>query len=314
MADPDHDMKRGEQTTPPIAEPEPVSPIREERSIGSFDLLRRTSLVKARTTTVLITARGRYIVYPPASPPRLGELIRRQARFISEVDMGHHQTRIRGVLPCKGDAFGFPATVDLHWRVSDAETIVRDGVRDVGKALEPLILGRLRPVTRDCTVEQTERAELAANAALRRLPEVAAFGIEAMAFVRLGMDDDVRQRERLTSRVAAYRSILAAGDLNQFALRLAENPKDVADVITMLIQERDTHRHDTVDLVTRLIDSGAIERWEVDDQVRTVLQWLQDSTNRVITGTDEARRASLGTERIGSAGDRNGTGNAAEHT
>jgi hypothetical protein len=70
--------------------------------------------------------------------------------------------------------------------------------------------------------------------------------------------------------------------------------------------------------VTKLIESGAIERWEIDDQVRTVLQWLKDTTNRVITGTDEARRASLGADQLAgepAAGPQyNGTGVPADHT
>jgi hypothetical protein len=275
-----------------------VCPIADERQIGLFEFFRRISLVKPRTATVLITARGDYVVYSPDRPPTASELIRKRARFLSEVDMGHHQARIRGDLPCKGDAFGFRATVDLHWRVCDPATVVRDGVRDVRTALEPPILGRLRPITREYTVEKAEDAEKAANAELRTMPEVAAFGFDAAAFVRLGMDDAARDRVRMEKRVSAYRTIIAAGDLSQFALRLAENPKDVAEVISLLIKERDSHRHDTVDLVTKLIESGAIERWEIDDQVRTVLQWLKDTTNRVITGTDEARRASLGADQL----------------
>ena len=87
----------------------------------------------------------------------------------------------------------------------------------------------------------------------------------------------------------------------------------------MLIKERDSHRHETVGFVTKLIESGAIERWEVEDQVRTVLQWLQEATNRVITGTDETRRASLGTDRLAGFDptdvvQANGTGPAAEHS
>jgi hypothetical protein len=287
-----------------------VSPIADERPIGSFEFLRGNSLVKARTATVLITARGHYLVYTPDNPPNAGDLIRKRVKWLSEVDMGHHQARIRGDLPCQGDAFGFRATVDLHWRVRDPATVVRDGVRDVRAALEPPILGRLRPITREYTVEDSEGAERAANDALRRMPEVDAFGFDAVAFVRLGMDDAVRDRVRMKTRVDAYRSIIAAGDLSQFALRLAENPKDVAEVISLLIQERDSHRSDTVDFVTKLIDSGAIERWEIDDQIRTVLQWLRDTTNRVITGTDEARHSSLGTDQLtdGAAPRYNGAG------
>jgi hypothetical protein len=72
----------------------------------------------------------------------------------------------------------------------------------------------------------------------------------------------------------------------------------VATVIAMLVKERDRHRRDTVDFVTKLVESGSIERWQVADQVRKVLQWLQDGSNRVITGTDETRRAPLVTDEL----------------
>lgn len=311
------ERKQARRPTPEAEQAEPVvSAIADERAVGTFELLRGPSLVKARTTTVVITARGEYVPYSPDNPPTMVDLIRKRARFLSEVDMGHHQSRIRADLPGKGDVFGFPATVDLHWRVRHAVTVVRDGLRDVRTALEAPILARLRPITRDFRVEDSEGAEKAANAALGRMPEAGAFGLDAVAFVQLGMDDAVRSRVRMEVRVKTYRSIIASGDLSQFALRLAENPKDVAAVISLLVKERDTHRHDTVDFVTKLIDSGAIERWEIEDQIRTVLQWLKEMTNTVITGTDEARQSSLGADQLAAASSahRNGSTTASEHS
>jgi hypothetical protein len=295
-SDDDRQTRRSDE--PDAGVQPPFSPISEERPVGSADLLRTGSLIKARTTTVMITARGEYLPYSPQNPPTRAELLRKRVRYLSQVDMGYHLTRIRGELPCRGDAFGFPATVDLHWRVQDAIKVVQDGIHNVHTAVEPRILARLRPITRTFDVEDSEGAERAANQALGRMLEIGDFGLDGVAFVRLCMDDAVRDRVRMETRVHTYRAIIASGDLSQFALRLAENPKDVAEVIELLIKERDTHRQDTVDFVTKLIDSGAIERWEIEDQIRTVLQWLKDTTNRVITGTDEARRASLGVDRL----------------
>ena len=290
-------IKPAQPRREPAPRPQPICAISEERSLGPFDFLRRNSLVKARATTVLITSRGEYRRYDPDNPPTALDLLRYRARFLSEVDMSYHLTRLVSNLPCKGDAFGFPAIVDLHWRVMDPIKVVRDGIRDLAAAMEGPILAELRPVTREFAVALSEEAEAAANRVLKSMPEVVVdFGIEAVAFVQLRMDEAERDRQRRDARVRHYRETIASGDLDQFALRLAENPKDVAAVIELLIKERDTHRQDTVDFVTKLIESDAIERWQIDDQVRTVLQWLQENTNRVITGTDEARRARLGTD------------------
>lgn len=268
-------------------------PIIRERPVGSLEMLRGLALARPRTAVVVVTARGDYLPYTD-SPPSTTDLLRRRARYVSEVDLGQHRTRIHCELPSSGDVFRFAGEVDLHWQVSDPVQVVRDGLRDVRAALEPWVLAQLRSVTRGYTEAQSAQAEAKANEALRDLPEAAKFGLSAMALVQFGMDDAVRDRLRLEARVAAYRQMIAAGDLNQFALRLADDRQDVAAVVQSLAEDRDHHRRELVDFVTKLIDSGAIERHQIDDQVRAALQWLQENTHRVITGTDEARRTSLG--------------------
>jgi hypothetical protein len=273
--------------------PSTFCPIVSERPVGSLDMLRGLSPAGPRTAVVVVTARGAYVPYVINLPTK-ADLVRKRARFVSEVDLRWHSTRIRCALPSALDIFHFSAVVDLYWHVCDPVQVVKDGLRDVRSALEPPILARLRLLTRRYTEEQSADAETKLNAALRDLPEADQLGLEMTAFVQLGMDDAVRDQLRLEVRVAAYRDIIAAGDLNQVALRLAQDPQDAAAVVQLLIEERDRHRHDLVDFVTRLIDSGAIERHQIDDQVRAVLQWLREDSNHVITGKDEIRHASLG--------------------
>jgi hypothetical protein len=88
-----------------------------------------------------------------------------------------------------------------------------------------------------------------------------------------------------------YRKIIAAGDIEQFALRLAQNPSDSAAVIEALKQEQNNNKRLTVDFVSNLIQSGALDRWEIDEQVKPALEWLREQTNRVIandTGSPES--------------------------
>jgi hypothetical protein len=59
--------------------------------------------------------------------------------------------------------------------------------------------------------------------------------------------------------------------------------------VRLLVEERDTHRREVCDFITRLLDSDALDRWQIDDQVRVALQWMGLSINRVLTGTDDAR-------------------------
>lgn len=272
----------------PSAGPSPAfNPIIAERPVRRFEFLHRRPQVQARVALVLVTARGVPYVFTPDQQPTMGELIWKGARALYEVDMGLHQTRIEADLPSTGDAFAFHAVVDVQWRVREPAKIVSDGITDVREVLAPPMLAQLHRVTRRFDIEKVAQAEDAANDRLddQRLGD--RFGLEITAFLRLTMDDpsrtylgtvrgidretEVEKRTQglritreehnkvlLDGRVDSYRAIIAAGDLDQFALQLAQNPDDVASVMNMLKDERDTNRRQTVDFVTRLIESGAI--------------------------------------------------------
>jgi hypothetical protein len=57
-------------------------------------------------------------------------------------------------------------------------------------------------------------------------------------------------------------------------------------VVQIVREERNENRRHTTDFVTRLLDSGAIDKWDIDDQVRATLDWLKESTQRVIRQND----------------------------
>lgn len=279
----------------PEPEPEPSldGPIVDEIRPGVLDFRRRMRQVSAHVSRVLITTDGEYVVVPAGKPITSG-MRRRQIECLCEVDMGRHVTHIEHELPSMGDVFTFKANIDVQWRVADPVRVVMDDLVDAQAVLTPLLLGPLRRITRTFRVENCEQAEFAANRELARLVIGPEIGLETRTYVWLSMDDAVRDRIQLADRVESYRNIIAAGDLSQFALRLAQNPDEVAEVVGVLIEERDAHRKDMVDLITSLIRSGAIDRWEIDDQVRSVLLWLQQTTTKVITGKDEARQFSTG--------------------
>ncbi len=272
-------------------EPEADNPIVDQLCAGDPDFRRQMRQADARIARVLITAEGKYVVVAPGTP--IPDAARRERiECLCEVDMGRHVTCIQHELPSKGDAFRFRASIEVHWRVTDPMRVVADGLVDVRAAMTPLLLMPLRRITRGHRIENCEEAEFAANQELARLAIGPEIGLETRTYVWLSMDEAVRDRIQLAERVGSYRNIIADGDLSQFALRLAQNPDDVAEVVQALVVERDAHRRDMVDLIVNLIRSGAIDRWEIDDQVRSVLQWLQQTTNKVITGTDEARQFS----------------------
>ena len=87
----------------------------------------------------------------------------------------------------------------------------------------------------------------------------------------------------MAERVAVYREIIASGDVERFALRLANDPDEISAVTEIIREDQLTKRQDTIDFIKHMVDSGVVERWEVSDQVREALEWLRDATPRVVT-------------------------------
>lgn len=97
--------------------------------------------------------------------------------------------------------------------------------------------------------------------------------------------------QRITAdRIIIYRDIIAAGDIERFALQLANHPGDIKAIDAIIREEQESSRRDTIDFVSHMVDSGVIERWEVSDQAREALDWLKAATARVIRERDERKQ------------------------
>jgi hypothetical protein len=103
---------------------------------------------------------------------------------------------------------------------------------------------------------------------------------------RLRVIKNRNEHEITAKRIEVYREIIAAGDVERFALRLANHPDEIADITKILREDQHTSRHDTIDFISHMVDSGVVERWEVGDQVRQALEWLKDATTRAVTDKD----------------------------
>ena len=271
---------------------------------------------KARTGLVLVTARA------GARPVDL-----QGRRFASrellwaggtlyEVDTGLHHTSVQFDLPADGDTSTFRTTAAIEWRVTVPQQVVQDNLRDVREALAPLLQERLGRVTRKFGVGEIAEAEKAVADEMAREDPGAAYGLKTRVVLRLMADEkgaehvatrrelereieieDLRQQyrrkqeeneqEMLRTRLDLYRVIIASGDVEQFALRLARSPDDVRAVVELLHQERDEERTRVAEFVTHLLESGAVDRWDVEDQVREALRWLAQATRRAIRITDD---------------------------
>lgn len=108
---------------------------------------------------------------------------------------------------------------------------------------------------------------------------------EAEQKVRLLKEDN--QRQITTGRIEMYRDIIATGDIERFALQLANNPGDMAAIDKIISEEERVSRRDTIDFVARMVETGVIERWQVSDHIKIALGWLREATARVIPDAQE---------------------------
>lgn len=282
--------------------PRSFNPIVGYYPVRRFGFLHRRPPVDPTIALVFATLRKGLVEFGPkskkAAAPTMGELLWSGIRTVYEVDTGLHTTSIRTELPSASEAFAFQAEIDCRWSVQNPKLIVTHGIRDVREVLAPVIFERLRGVTRGYEIENAAKAETAANQEIRakdlseeHLGEQ--FGLTVEPFVRLTMDSQTREHAENMRGVERYRVLIAAGDIDQFALLLHQNPTNSAAVLRRLMEDRDQDRRQTVEFVNKLMESGALERWEIDDQVRVVLDWLKEATDRVIKPAEEVRPLSV---------------------
>ncbi|MGH3773279.1 MAG: hypothetical protein ACRDRW_18100 [Pseudonocardiaceae bacterium] len=294
--------------------------ILSERALSRFELLRQRHRRRAWNGLVLVNSRGECHSFAPERWPTMGELLWKGRGTLYEVDMGLHWTSLKFDLPSHAEAFPFHAVIDIEWRVTNPDRVVKNGMNDVREALSPSLHHRLSAITRQFDVQDTAAAEAKAHKSLTDQPIGGEYGLEShVPSLRMQMDEPtviyaaaIRQVQReisleretqalrllrenstttlITRRVERYRDIIVAGDYDQFALQIAQNPDEVATVVQMLRNERLEKYRNFADFVTRLVDSGAIERYEIDDLVKPVLDWFKEAPTNTIRSLEQAAK------------------------
>ncbi|MFJ5985248.1 hypothetical protein [Lentzea sp. NPDC092896] len=274
-----------------------VGPILGDCRLGKWDALRGRMPADARTARVFVTSSGKRLFFAPDQQPPGRKLVAQRVCHVYEVDMGVHLSRVEVKLPCAGDQCFFDGVVELRWQVSDAEVAVSSGVSNVANELMPEITTRLRAVTRKFDIEHVDHAELAAADALTGEQLGRKFGLDVQVFLHLSMDEPTLAHAALVRKVDRLRHIIAEGDYHQFALQLSLREDSITEVMQMLALERHNSKQVVVDFLARMVESDAIERWEIEDDLRVLLQSLRDWSNSELASVKETRTTSLGTAR-----------------
>jgi hypothetical protein len=274
-----------------------VGPILGDCPLGKWDALRGRMPADARTARLFVTSSGKRLLFPPNQQPPARKLVAQRVCHVYEIDMGVHLTRVETKLPCAGDQCFFDAVVELRWQVNNAEVAVSSGLSNVANQLMPEITTRLRAVTRKFEIEQVHDAESAAVAALEGEPLGEDFGLAVRAFVTLSMDEPTLTHAALLRKVERMRCIIVEGDYHQFALQLSLREDSVTEVMQVLAEERHNSRQVVVEFLTRMLESDAVERWEIEDDLRALLQSLREWSNNELAGVEVTRSTSLGVGR-----------------
>ncbi|KFZ82123.1 hypothetical protein ED92_18090 [Amycolatopsis sp. MJM2582] len=269
------------------------SPIAGGGRVGRLKLVRKGSIARPWVARVFVKGNGRLDVFSWTHQPTIGELVWSGYRSVYDVDLSLRNLSLDVTLPSAGEAFVFRTEVDVQWRVEVPETVVTKGLTDIRPVVVPRLLAGLRQASRALETSDVETAEKETNAYFDSKWLLDEYGLWTNILVRLRMDAQTERNIRLEAEVRAFKHLIENGDLDQFALQLAQNPQDVQAVVEVLVAERDNHRKEVVEFITRLIESDALDRWQIDDQVRVMMQWMQASINRVLTGTDTARQLSF---------------------
>ncbi|KQX56298.1 MULTISPECIES: hypothetical protein [unclassified Streptomyces] len=227
-----------------------------------------------------------------------------------ELQLGWHTVSFQAQLPAAESGRSFPAEVAVRWRVADPFEVARSQVTDVGELLVPELVQRLRDVSRAYSIHYAEEVRDAVNAALDGHAFGASFGLELDVFVTIQADRLIREHgtrvgevlnqtdvERFRQRLReiqddnqrllierwaeSFQRAVEKGDDAVMAQMMARNPKDIQEIRKMFHGERREERQDGMELMTRLIDGGLLERWELGEQAMVVVEFLRSGARRV---------------------------------
>ncbi|GAA3112133.1 hypothetical protein JOF29_002731 [Kribbella aluminosa] len=291
-------------------------PILAERDLRRFDFVFSRPSWRSGGALVMISSSGSTASYSAERPPTRGELVIKNFRKLYEIDTGYHHLTYEHELPSDGDAFQFNAVLDVDWRVVDPAVVVRRGVRDVRRLLEPRLLARMRAETRRYAIEESAAAERAVQDALDAMEPIE--GIAPSCEVRLSLDTEAIQQhtalralehtkvqeivrhelsrlqalqgQELTEATAQFFARLLEGsDSDRWGLQVAHNPADLPLALEGIREDHREGRRNQVRLFEQLIAKGMLEEHMVDEASQLAVEAIRAGLADSAHGKDRRR-------------------------
>ncbi|MFH8619579.1 hypothetical protein ACH4E8_31525 [Streptomyces sp. NPDC017979] len=229
-----------------------------------------------------------------------------------ELQLGWHTVSFVAELPAAESGRSFPAEVRVRWQVSDPYRVARSQVTDVAALLVPELEQELRNVSRAFSIDSAENVRDEVHKALRKAELGRDFGLELDVFVTISSDELIQDHGKSMGRVrhqtdlerlnqqlrllrdenkrtlirdwaTDFQSAIERGDHVLMAQMMARNPKDVMEIRQLFRKEHRKERQDGMELMSRLIDGGLLERWELGEQAMVVVEFLRSNARRLTT-------------------------------
>jgi uncharacterized protein YegL len=194
---------------------------------------------------------------------------RRRFRTRYEVDLSDHRRTAQldsSPLPSRGDAYFFRSMVDVGFRVTDPEAVVKRNVADALAVVYGYLIGAFRPVTRRFEIRDAERAESALNALFQQQVTLDE-GITIYRCVVQLLPDHAAQ-EYLRSLDSADRTLTVDKAQHTVATAAAHHANELAGLTQLARLEAESREHDA--LASRPLD--------IDGLIRTHLAKHPDET------------------------------------
>jgi uncharacterized protein YegL len=168
--------------------------------------------------------------YFDGRPLRWSSRVMAKYRYRYEVDTGDHRRTAKlenSPLPARGDAYFFETTVNVGFKVTDPEEVVRRNVEDALVVVYDSLVETFRPITRSHDIQDAQGAEVEINQLFRRQPMALPEGITIFRCVAQ-IAPDAAARRYIQSLVEAQRRGVVGGAEHTLALATVRHDQTLA--------------------------------------------------------------------------------------